>query len=106
MVDFFNWLYEFLTTGIYDLLTDAFAYFVEVSTITMLNSAIVATTFAWDVARVIISDLNLSSFLDSTWASFDSQTLGIIQFFKVPEAINLVLSATVTRYVLNFIPFV
>lgn len=106
MIDFFSWLYEFLTTGIYNLLTDAFAYYVEVTTVTMLNTAIVATAFAWDVAQVIISDLNLSEFLESTWSNFDSQTIGIIQFFKVPEAFNLILSATVTRYVLNFVPFV
>ena len=106
MADFFNWLYNFFVVGIYDLLVDAFAYFVEISTIASLKLAILSVTFAWDVAQSILTDLNLSAFIQQAWDSFDSQTLQTIQFFKVPEAINIVMSAAVTRYVMNFIPFV
>jgi hypothetical protein len=86
-------------------LTQFTAWFIEWSVVAMWKAKLAALAFSWDVAQDIIADLNLSAYLDQTWASLNSQVLSMLIFFRVPEAVNVILSAGVTKFVFRFLGF-
>lgn len=103
---FFIFIGSFFTSGIYDLLTWAFAKFVEGFLITGLNFLIWALPFSWGVAKQVLVDLNITSVVNAAWGSVDSGILGYANLLQLPEALNLLISAYMTRFVLRFIPFI
>jgi hypothetical protein len=100
--DFINDIADFRHSGIYEFCKKAFAEFVKYSVIAMITFKIYAMTFAYDVATQILDDLNLSSALSSAWSAMDSQVAQAAAFFRIPEAINIILSAKLTKFVLKF----
>jgi hypothetical protein len=103
IVDFFNWLWGFLTTGIYDFFVELVAWLVIKTAIWWIEMQIYMIGFAWDVARTILDDLAISSHLAAAWGGVESETRDILSFFAVPEMVNIILSAAATKYVLRFL---
>jgi len=102
VIAFFNHITDFLYNQLYGFVTEAFAQFVIWSTVAAIKFKIVMIGFAWDVAQDIISQLNLSAYIDNAFASLDSDLFDFICFLRVPEFVNMVMSAYVTRYVMSF----
>lgn len=100
---FFNDVSEFQNSGIYTFCTELFAQFVIYVTVAIIEFKIYAITFAWDVAKEVITQLNLSNSLTSAWSLIDSKTLQILSFFNIPDAINIIVSAKITKFVLRFL---
>ena len=91
------------SSGIYQFFTHWFAEFLKWFVVGWYKAKLQAITFSWDVASEILSSLNLSSVLQSAFSQLDSNVVSVISFFRIPEAINLILSAHVTRQVMTFI---
>ncbi|WP_417584874.1 DUF2523 family protein [Nitrincola sp.] len=104
MIEFFNAVYEWLNSGIYGFFTELSAYFIKQSVLGYFQFLYVMIPFAWGIAQSILNDLNLSSHLNSAFSSLGSDVLGYLTFFNIPEALNTVISAYVTKFVLKFIP--
>lgn len=102
VADFFNAILDFFKSGIYDFFTEWFASFVIWSTVAMMKAKLAAISFAWDVAQEVLSQLGISTYLSAAWAQLDSDVLNALTFFHVPDAVNIILSAKTTRFVLNF----
>jgi hypothetical protein len=77
--------------------------FYKICVLISVAGSLQAITFSWDVASEILSSLNLSSILQSAFSQLDFNVVSVISFFRIPEAINLILSAHVTRQVMTFI---
>lgn len=103
---FLDFLYTFITSGIYEFFTEWFATFVQWLTVGAIEFTIVAIQFSWDVAKAILNDLNVSSHLNSAWNSLPGDSLSYASLIRLPEALNIVLSSVVTKYVMRFIPFI
>lgn len=103
ITSFFADIYAFLSSGIYHFATQTMAQLVIWSTIGLIQFKIYSLTFAAGVAREILLQLNFSSFIQSAFDSLDSNVSQIIGYLKVPEAINIISSAAVTKYVLRFL---
>ncbi len=101
-LDFFQQVLDFIDNQIYGFVTEVFAQFVIWSTVQMIEFKILMIGFAWDVARDIIQQLNLSSYISQAFGALDDDLFGFICFFRVPEFVNIVMSAYVTRYVMSF----
>jgi len=102
---FFDWLTTWFTHGLYDFAVWAFAGFVKYTTLAFLNFALWTLPFAYDTARQIMSDLNINNYLQNAWSSLDSDYLAYASLLQIPAAVNIIVSALITRYVLRFIPF-
>lgn len=100
----FDWITAFFTTGIYDLITAAFASLIEWLLLAKLQFMLWIIKFAWGVAQTLIMSLGVSAALQSAWGSLDSQVLAALMFFRVPDAINLILGGFGTRFVMRFLP--
>ena len=103
IVDFRQELDDFRTSGIYKFFTQWFAEFIKWSMVGWFKFKLQALTFAWDVANEILTSLNLSQQIDMAFSALDSNLVSIISFFRIPEAINIILSAYTTRLVMTFI---
>lgn len=89
--------------GIYQFFTKWFAEFIKWYMVAWYKAKLTSITFAWDVASEILSSLNISQQINMAFSALDSRVVQIISFFRIPEAINIVLSAYTTRFVLNFL---
>jgi len=98
-------IHKFLSDEVYQFLTKFVAWFVKWSVVAMWKIKLAVLKFAWDVAQEIITSLNISQYINAAWSSLNSQVLSMFVFFRVPEAVNIILSASVTKFVLRFIGF-
>lgn len=108
----FNIFAEYLTyfvvwfsEGIYDFIVEIYAWGiikVEQFKWWWLKESLI---FAWDIAHQLLIDLNISSKLTAAWSSLDSDTLGWLSFFRIPECINVLLNAAATRFVMSRMGF-
>ena len=85
---FYQYVSDFTSFGIYDLLTKFTAWFIKWYMVALWNAKLAALTFSWSVAQELITSLNLSSVLDSAWGSLESRTLSMLVFFRIPEAVT------------------
>jgi len=104
MQDFFNWITAFFTTGIYDLITAAFVSLIEWLLLAKLQFMLWVLNFSWGIAQSLISSLGISAALQSAWGSLDSQVMSTLMFFRVPDAVNMILGGFGTRFVMRFLP--
>lgn len=102
IADFFNSILDFFKSGIYDFFKEWFASFVIWSTVAMIKAKVIVISFAWDVAQEVLTQLGISTYLSAAWAQLDNDLLNALTFFRIPEAVNIILSARTTRFVLNF----
>lgn len=103
LVESFFVLMEFIGTGIYDFVVEVFAYAVEWLAITKIQFLIFITQFSWDIASNIIANLGLSAAINSSWSTLDSDLLGYLTFFRIPEAINILIQAYIAKFVMRMI---
>lgn len=104
MFEFFDYIRDWLESGVYGFFTELVAYFIEAATLGYINFLKVVIPFAWGVAKVIIQDLNISALIDQAWSDLPDKSRALLTVMKMPEIINTVISGAVTKYVLKFIP--
>jgi hypothetical protein len=102
IVDINQQITDFRETGIYNFFVQWFAEFMKWFYVGWYKSKLMAITFAYDVAQEILTSLNLSSQIDSAFGMLDSKVVGVISFFRIPEGLNIIFSAYMTRMVLTF----
>ncbi|MEI6747404.1 MAG: DUF2523 family protein [Methylococcaceae bacterium] len=103
IIDFRQELDDFRSSGIYKFFTQWFAEFIKWSMVGWFKFKLQSLTFAWDVASEILNSLNLSEHIYMAFSALDSNVVSIISFFRIPEAIHIILSAYTTRLVMTFI---
>ncbi|PSL12657.1 uncharacterized protein DUF2523 [Marinobacterium halophilum] len=93
-----------LDSGQYGFFTDFSAFMVKQAVIGYIAFIANAIPFAWGIAKELMNDLNISTYLNQAWGALDSDTRSIAAYLKIPEGINFILSSAVTKFVLRFIP--
>lgn len=104
MFEFLESIATFFQVGIYEFFQEAFKYFAVTLTVWYIEMQIWGLTFAWETAQTVLSTLNVSQQIASAFSGLPAQVSQGAQFFRVPEAINLLLTAGVTRLVMSLIP--
>ncbi|MEN9481583.1 MAG: hypothetical protein RLZZ298_2978 [Pseudomonadota bacterium] len=105
MFEFLQSIADFFTTGIYAWFMSAIAYVMESALVWYFELKISTLTFAWNIAKNVLTALHLSTQLQTSMSSLPPSVASGIAFFRVPEAINMIMSAGVTRLVLRYMPF-
>lgn len=100
-IDAIQYFLDWTSTGIYEFTEQAFKEATAWYVVGVVKAKIYLMGFAWDVAKIVLQNIGLSQFIASTWGSLDNQLVGYLTFFKVPDALNIVIQAYVTRFVLN-----
>lgn len=97
IIDGFQWLIEFFNTGIYDFFKQSMEEFVAWIVIGKIQFQIWAIEFMWGVAKVILVNVGISQMLEAAWGGLDSVLLGYLNFFRLPDALNIIFQAYVTK---------
>lgn len=96
-------LLDWLFTGIYDFVVDTASYLIQLSIKLSLVSTLALVEFSWDIAKDMMDDLGISELIDSMYSNFSSQIMDVLLFFKIPEFINSIMSAYMTKFVFSFL---
>lgn len=99
--DAFNAVTTFMNEDVYNFFADMFASLVQVYLLAVIESKLFFIQFSWDIAKNLMTNLGLSSLINSSWSSLDSTLLNYLTFFRIPEAINVLLQASITRFILG-----
>lgn len=60
-----------------------------------------AIQMAWTVAEGVLSTLGISQLLNDAWGHLDSNLLRYLTFFGIPEGLNILINAFMTKFVLR-----
>lgn len=104
ITNFFDSIQSWLDSGVYTFATEWAAYFIEKAVIGYIGFMKMAIPFAWGVAKQILQDLNISTYIAQAFDSLPSSSQAIAIAFKIPECVNTAISGFVTRFVIKFIP--
>lgn len=102
VLDYFK---SFFNDEIYPLITKTIAEFIKAAMIQKIEFEIFAIGFCWDIAKDLLITLNISPAIEQAWGMLDSKLLQFLTFFRIPEGVNLLVSAYATRFVYKFIGF-
>lgn len=96
-----DWFYQ----DIYPFITKTIAEWIKAAVISEIEMKIFLTAFAWDIAQDLLQSLNVSQYISQAWSMLDPRLVQFLTFFRIPEGINLMLSALTTRFLYNFMGF-
>ncbi|OZG70419.1 hypothetical protein BTA51_26035 [Hahella sp. CCB-MM4] len=103
--EFFNTITDWLTTDQYSFWEELVAYVLVQVTIWKIEFMIWSMQFSWGVAHAILDQLNISAQINQLWGNADATVAGWLTFLRVPDAMNMVLSAGVTKFVMRMVGF-
>lgn len=103
LLDGLNAIYEWIASGIYTFLVEFYGW-VAVKALTWWYEALVwKLTLAWDVGSAVVSELSMASTIQSWLSALPSNARSLVNYARVPEAINLIATAGFSKIVLRFI---
>lgn len=104
MFDFLQSISDWFQTGIYTFFQEAAVYLTTTALIWWVKVKIMGLEFAWTVAQSVLAGFQVSQKIASAFALLPSDVMSIVNFFRFPEAVNLLLSGAATRWVIKFVP--
>jgi len=103
-LDILKYIADWITTGIYQFFIDAIAYLLTAFLIKWLEFKLWGLQFAWAIAKALYSSIGANAQLQAAWGMLPSDVASACRFFHVPEAVNVLLTAAMTRFAMSFIP--
>ncbi len=105
MTEFIQFLWDFISSGIYDLITAAFAQFVIWATVSAIEFKIFILKFSWDIASQILENIGIIDLLVQQAGFLSEEHRAILSWLNFWDGLNLIINAGVTRYVMSFMGF-
>lgn len=104
MFEFLQSLSDFFQTGIYTFFEEWAVYFTTTLLIWWVKAKMYGLQFAWSVASSILEGFQVSSRIAQAFGMLSPEAAGIVNFFRFPEAVNLIMTGGATRWVIKMIP--
>jgi hypothetical protein len=102
-IDFFNYMLDLIKNLPNN--SDSFMERVVMwSIIAYFEMKIHVIEFSYGIASSILSGLNISDLINTHWSGMNSSIKGAITYLRIPESINIILSAMLTRFVMDLLP--
>lgn len=60
--------------------------------------------FSYQIASALLENIGISEYLENAWNSLDSSLLTVFTYLRIPEGLNAIISAAVTRFVMDMLP--
>jgi hypothetical protein len=99
--DGFLFIIEFIYSGIYEFVEEVMQELVAWMVIAKLQGMLFMMEFSWGVAKQIMINLNIGDYIQTGFNGLDPVLMGYLNFFRVPESINLIVQAIATRVTLK-----
>lgn len=72
--------------------------------ISYLEAKLFFLEISYEIASALIDSIGLSDAINSAWSNIPSAPRAVMTYLKIPEAINMIMSAYVTRFLLGLLP--
>lgn len=103
LLDSMQGIYNFLIDGSYTFVQEIFASLMIWVVTWMFKAKIAAMAFMWGVGSAMIDQLNITAVINTYWNDIDSSLMGFMSRYNIPEAMNLVINASITRFIWNML---
>lgn len=77
--------------------------FVHWLLIAYLKGKLWALQFSYTIASALLDGLGISALLEDAWQGIDSQMLAVFTYLRIPEGLNMLISALTTRFVMDLL---
>lgn len=104
MFDFLQSIADFFSSGIYSFFEETFTYLITTLLIWWIKAKISGLEFAWGIASSVLQGFQISAKLAAAYSMLPAEALAVVNFFRFPEAVNLILTGGATRWVIKWIP--
>lgn len=102
IANFFQFLHDFYTNDMQSFFIQLVAYVGKSMLLSYLKFKLLVLSVGLEIARSLVSDLSVSSYVQDAYNSLDPKTMGALAFFGVPTAIKNIVTALLTRFILSF----
>lgn len=101
ILDGVTWFIDYLYVGIYQFVEEILQQLVAWLVIAKLQGMLFMMEFSWGVAKQIMINLNVGEYIQHGFSNLDPVLMGYLNFFRVPESLNLIIQAIGTRVTLS-----
>lgn len=103
---FIDFIWEWFATGIYEIIKDLLVAATKIMIYSAIQMAIFSADIASEVVRDLSADLHVTQYAQNAYNNIPINMRNTLDFFGVPQALTIILTAIPTRMVMRFIPFV
>ena len=103
VVHFFSAIWDWINSGVVDLLSDFVKWCMSWIVTAWIKMKLGALTWAWDVGKAVIQNLGVSQKVTEAMGFLSPEVAKALAFFKVPDAINMLMNAGITKFVLRIV---
>ena len=103
LIDFMNGAIEFFN----DLPDKSDSYWERIVVwllIAYLEAKLYMLEIAYEIASALISAVGISDAINNAWSSVPTDARAVLTYLKIPEGINMIISAYITRFILGLMP--
>lgn len=104
---FNNWLafIGYLFISLKEMLYNLFITAITKLIVFTMQLTKIALEIGWDVTKEFIINANLASRIFVYYGQIPADTRAIIEYLQIHTCINIVVTATIYRFILSYIPF-
>ncbi|WEJ71422.1 DUF2523 family protein [Pseudomonas sp. PSE14] len=106
IISFFQWIWNFFAQGIYDFVKDGLVVATKAAMVGALQTFILLIDVSYTVASDLIDSLGVGALVQSMYSALPAPVVSALAFFGVPQALNIIFVAAVTRFCMRFVPFI
>ncbi len=92
---------DFISTGSYTFVQAMFAWLTIKLVYWWFYLKLQMLEFFWGVGLSIINQLNISDTINTYWGYLDSEILALATYLNLPDALNFVINARITRFIMD-----
>ncbi|MDF5949862.1 DUF2523 family protein [Pseudomonas aeruginosa] len=103
-LDAIRW--DFLYSGVYDFVTDAFVLLTKMAIKGWFEMQLFVAEIGYKAFKEVVGGIGIGSTITSYYSSLDGDLRSLLAFFGLPDAVNMIFAAIGTRFSMSFIPFI
>lgn len=103
---FFQDIWQFVYSGIYDFVKEAFVVVTKLMIYAYFQSLIFCIDIAHDVVQDLLAETGVTQHVQQAYSNIPADIRQMLAFFNIPQGLTLIFSAIPTRWAMKFIPFI
>lgn len=101
LVEFTDSILDWFEQDQYSFFQELMAWAMIQATIWKIEFMLWSAQFSWGVAQAVLDNLTIGQQVEQIWQQTDSYVLSWLNYFKIPDALNMILTAGTTKFVMR-----
>ena len=106
LIKYAKYIALFLALGLYTFGEELVYFAMKAMTLGAMQFFLFSIPIAFDVALEILSSLNLSAHMVTSWSAIPLEARQAMAFFRIPEVLSILITVALAKFVMRFVPFV